>query len=122
MIDNKKISIFQRPAWVVVFALTAANSTGVPVSLPMAILLSVVSTFSACGTSGVAGGSLLLVPLACSLFGISNDIAMQIVGVGFIVSVIQDSLETALNSSGDVIFTATAEFLEWKKEGKELPL
>ena len=79
------------------FALTAANSTGVPVSLPMAILLSVVSTFSACGT-------------------------MQIVGVGFIVSVIQDSLETALNSSGDVIFTATAEFLEWKKEGKELPL
>ena len=104
------------------FALTAANSTGVPVSLPMAILLSVVSTFSACGTSGVAGGSLLLVPLACSLFGISNDIAMQIVGVGFIVSVIQDSLETALNSSGDVIFTATAEFLEWKKEGKELPL
>jgi serine/threonine transporter len=88
----------------------------------MAILLSVVSTFSACGTSGVAGGSLLLVPLACSLFGISNDVAMQIVGVGFIVSVIQDSLETALNSSGDVIFTATAEFMEWKKEGKELPI
>jgi serine/threonine transporter len=88
----------------------------------MALLLSIVSTFSACGTSGVAGGSLLLVPLACSLFGISNDVAMQIVGVGFIVSVIQDSLETALNSSGDVIFTATAEFLEWKKEGKELPL
>ena len=109
-------------AVITTFALTAANSTGVPVSLPMAILLSVVSTFSACGTSGVAGGSLLLVPLACSLFGISNDIAMQIVGVGFIVSVIQDSLETALNSSGDVIFTATAEFLEWKKEGKELPL
>lgn len=64
----------------------------------------------------------ILVPLGCSLFGISNDVAMQIVGVGFIVSVIQDSLETALNSSGDVIFTATAEFLEWKKQGKELPL
>jgi serine/threonine transporter len=109
-------------AVITTFAMTAANSTGAAVSLPMAILLCVVSTFSACGTSGVAGGSLLLVPLACSLFGISNDIAMQIVGVGFIVSVIQDSLETALNSSGDVIFTATAEFLEWKKEGKELPL
>lgn len=69
-----------------------------------------------------SGSGLLLVPLGCSLFGISNDVAMQIVGVGFIVSVIQDSLETALNSSGDVIFTATAEFLEWKKQGKELPL
>ena len=95
---------------------------GAQITLPMAILLSIVATFSACGTSGVAGGSLLLVPLGCSLFGISNDVAMQIVGVGFIVSVIQDSLETALNSSGDVIFTATAEFLEWKKQGKELPL
>ena len=104
------------------FALTAAFTAGVHVTLPMAILLSIVSTFSACGTSGVAGGSLLLVPLGCSLFGIPNDIAMQVVGVGFIVSVIQDSLETALNSSGDVIFTATAEFMEWKKEGKKLPL
>ena len=109
-------------AVITTFALTAANSVGATVSLPMALLLSIVSTFSACGTSGVAGGSLLLVPLACSLFGISNDIAMQIVGVGFIISVIQDSLETALNSSGDVIFTATAEFREWKKEGKELPI
>ena len=109
-------------AVITTFALTAANSAGANVTLPMAILLSIVATFSACGTSGVAGGSLLLVPLGCSLFGISNDIAMQIVGVGFIISVIQDSLETALNSSGDVIFTATAEFLEWKKQGKELPL
>lgn len=109
-------------AVITTFALTAANTTGAKVTLPIAILLSIISTFSACGASGVAGGSLLLVPLACSLFGISNDIAMQIVGVGFIVGVIQDSLETALNSSGDVIFTATAEFLEWKKEGKELPL
>lgn len=109
-------------AVITTFALTAAFTAGVKVTLPMAILLSIVSTFSACGTSGVAGGSLLLVPLGCSLFGISNDIAMQIVGVGFIVSVIQDSLETALNSSGDVIFTATAEFMEWKKQGRKLPL
>ena len=109
-------------AVITTFALTAANTTGAKVTLPIAILLSIISTFSACGASCVAGGSLLLVPLAGSLFGISNDIAMQIVGVGFIVGVIQDSLETALNSSGDVIFTATAEFLEWKKEGKELPL
>jgi len=104
------------------FALTAAFTAGVDVTIPMAILLSVVATFSACGTSGVAGGSLLLIPLGCSLFGISNDVAMQIVGVGFIISVIQDSLETALNSSGDVIFTATAEFREWKKQGRKLPL
>ena len=104
------------------FSLTAAFTAGVHVTLPMAILLSIVATFSACGTSGVAGGSLLLIPLGCSMFGISNDVAMQIVGVGFIISVIQDSLETALNSSSDVIFTATAEFLDWKKQGKELPL
>ena len=106
---------------ITIFSLAAAFTTGVHVTLPMAIFLSIVATFSACGTSGVAGGSLLLVPLGCSLFGISNDIAMQLVGVGFIVSVIQDSLETALNSSGDVVFTATAEFHEWKKQGKQLP-
>ena len=109
-------------AVITTFAMAAANTAGAKITLPMAILLSIVASFSACGTSGVAGGSLLLVPLGCSLFGISNDVAMQIVGVGFIVSVIQDSMETALNSSGDVIFTATAEFLEWKKQGKELPL
>ena len=109
-------------AVITTFALTAANTVGAEVTLPMAVFLSIVATFSACGASGVAGGSLLLVPLGCSLFGISNDVAMQMVGVGFIVSVIQDSLETALNSSGDVIFTATAEFLEWKKQGRELPL
>ena len=104
------------------FSLAAAFTMGVDVTLPMAIMLSIVATFSACGASGVAGGSLLLVPLGCSLFGINDDIAMHIVGIGFIISVIQDSLETALNSSGDVIFTATAEFLEWKKEGRKLPL
>ena len=107
---------------ITVFSLVAAYATGVHVTLPMAIFLSIVATFSACGTSGVAGGSLMLVPLGCSLFGISNDIAMQLVGVGFIISVIQDSLETALNSSGDVLFTATAEFRDWKKSGRKLPL
>lgn len=73
-----------------------------------------------CGASGVAGGSLLLIPVACSLFGISNDIAMQVVGVGFIIGVIQDSCETALNSSTDVLFTAAAEFRQWKKEGRQI--
>ena len=109
-------------AVITTFAMTAAFTAGAQISLPMAILLSVVATFSACGTSGVAGGSLLLVPLGCSLFGISNDMAMQIVGVGFIVGVIQDSMETALNSSSDVLFTATAEFMEWKKQGRKLPI
>ena len=104
------------------FSLAAAYTAGVDVTIPMAIFLSIIATFSACGASGVAGGSLLLVPLGCSLFGISNDVAMEIVGVGFIVSVIQDSLETALNSSSDVVFTATTEFREWKKQGKKLPL
>ena len=107
---------------ITIFSLAAAFTMGIHVSLSMAIFLSIVATFSACGTSGVAGGSLMLVPLGCSLFGISNDIAMQLVGVGFIISVIQDSLETALNSSGDVLFTATAEFRDWKKQGRQLPL
>ena len=107
---------------ITIFSLVAAFTTGLHVTMPMAIFLSIVATFSACGTSGVAGGSLMLVPLGCSLFGISNDIAMQLVGVGFIISVIQDSLETALNSSGDVLFTATAEFRDWRKSGRKLPL
>ena len=109
-------------AVITTLAMTAAFTSGIRPTLSMAILLSIIATFAACGASGVAGGSLLLVPLACSLFGISNNVAMQIVGVGFIISVIQDSLETALNSSGDVIFTATAEFLDWKKQGKKLPI
>lgn len=89
-----------------VLTLAAANTLGISVDLGMAILLCVVSAIGACGASGVAGGSLLLIPLACSLFGIPNDIAMQVVGVGFIIGVIQDSCETALNSSTDVLFTA----------------
>ncbi len=103
-----------------VLTLAAANTLGVEVDLATALLLSVLSAVSACGASGVAGGSLLLIPLSCSLFGIPNDIAMQVVGVGFIVSVIQDSCETALNSSTDLLFTAAAEFGEWRKEGKPI--
>lgn len=93
-----------------VLTLAAANTLGIQVDFATALLLSLVSTVSACGASGVAGGSLLLIPLACSLFGISNDIAMQVVGIGFIIGVIQDSCETALNSSSDVLFTASAEY------------
>lgn len=91
-----------------VLTLAAANTLGIHVDFPTAVLLSLVATFSACGASGVAGGSLLLIPLACSLFGMSNELAMQVVGVGFIISVLQDSAETALNSSTDVVFTAAA--------------
>mgnify|MGYP003526275030 CR=1 FL=1 len=101
--------------------LAAANTVGVEVSFATAFLLSVLSALAACGASGVAGGSLLLIPMACSLFGISNDVAMQVVGVGFIIGVIQDSVETMLNSSGDVMFAATAEYAQWLKEGRELP-
>lgn len=98
-----------------VLALAAAHTLDISVDIPTAIILCVLSAASACGASGVAGGSLLLVPLACSLFGISNDIAMQVVGVGFIVGVIQDSCETALNSSTDVLYTATAELYDRRK-------
>ena len=91
-----------------VLALAAVHTLGIEVDLATALLLSVVSTIAACGASGVAGGSLLLIPLACSLFGISNDVAMQVVAVGFIIGVLQDSAETALNSSTDVLFTAAA--------------
>lgn len=106
---------------ITIMTLAAANTLGIRVSIPAAILLSFVSALGACGASGVAGGSLLLIPLACSLFGISNDVAMQVVGVGFIIGVVQDSVETALNSSGDVLFAATAEYAEWIKQGKRLP-
>ena len=98
-----------------VLTLAAVTTLGIQVDFATALILSVVSAISACGASGIAGGSLLLVPVACSLFGISNDLAMQVVGVGFIVGVIQDSCETALNSSTDVLFTAVAEKSCWKK-------
>ncbi|WP_299019660.1 serine/threonine transporter SstT [uncultured Photobacterium sp.] len=93
---------------ITVLTLAAVHTLGIQVDMATAVLLSVVAAVSACGASGVAGGSLLLIPLACSLFGISNDVAMQVVAVGFIIGVIQDSAETALNSSTDVIFTAAA--------------
>ncbi len=99
-----------------ILALAAAHTLGISVDLPSAIVLCFLSAVSACGASGVAGGSLLLVPLACSLFGISNDIAMQVVGVGFIVGVIQDSCETAINSSTDVLYTAVAELSQRPKK------
>ena len=105
---------------ITVLTLGAVNTLGIQVDFITALILSVLSTIAACGASGVAGGSLLLIPVACSLFGISNDIAMQVVGVGFIIGVIQDSCETALNSSTDVLFTAAAEFRQWKKEGRQI--
>ncbi len=105
---------------ITVMTMAAAHTMGVATDIPTAIILSVLSALAACGASGVAGGSLLLIPMACSLFGISSDIAMQVVGVGFIVGVVQDSFETAINSSGDVLFAATAEFRQWIKEGREV--
>jgi serine/threonine transporter len=105
---------------ITVMTLATCHTLGIEVSFGAALILSLLATVAACGASGVAGGSLLLIPLACSLFGIPNDIAMQVVGVGFIIGVVQDSLETAINSSGDVLFAAVAEYREWKKEGKEI--
>ena len=85
-------------------------------------MLSLMATLGACGASGVAGGSLLLIPMACSLFGIPQDISMQAVAVGMIIGVVQDSLETAINSSGDVLFAATAEYRKWQKDGREFKI
>lgn len=107
---------------ITVMSLTAAFSQGISVNILLAILLSFVATLGACGASGVAGGSLLLIPMSCSLLGAGQDVAMQMVAVGFIISVIQDSLETAINSSGDVLFCATAEYRERLKRGEEIKL
>ena len=105
---------------ITVMSLAAAFSQGISVNIILAILLSFVATLGACGASGVAGGSLLLIPMACSLLGVDADVAMQMVGVGFIVGVVQDSLETAINSSGDVLFCATAEFRDRMKKGEKI--
>ncbi|HZK53632.1 MAG TPA: serine/threonine transporter SstT [Desulfosporosinus sp.] len=105
---------------ITVMTLAAVNTLGIEVDVATALILSLLAAVSACGASGVAGGSLLLIPLAAGLFGISNEVAMQVVGVGFIVGVLQDSFETALNSSTDALFTATAEFAKRRKEGKEI--
>lgn len=104
---------------ITVMAMMAAYTLGIHVDIPTACVLGALAAISACGASGVAGGSLLLIPLACSLFGISNDIAMQVVAIGFVIGVIQDSCETAINSSTDVMFAATAEYMKWRKEGKD---
>ena len=100
---------------ITVMTLAVAHTMGVEVTFASAVFLSIIATLAACGTSGVAGGSLLLIPMACSFFGISNDVAMQAVAVGFIIGVVQDSVETALNSSADVFFTATAEYRDRKE-------
>ena len=105
---------------ITVLTLAAANTMGIQVDFATAFLLSLVSSVAACGASGVAGGSLLLIPLACSLFGISNDVAMQVVAIGFIIGVIQDSCETTLNSSSDVLFTAVAEYRSRRKAGQDM--
>lgn len=94
---------------ITVLTLATVHTMGIQVDMATALLLSIVSALAACGASGVAGGSLLLIPLACSLFGISNDIALQVVAIGFVIGVVQDSLETALNSSTDVVFTAACD-------------
>ncbi|MFB5088617.1 serine/threonine transporter SstT [Psychrobacillus sp. PGGUH221] len=110
---------------IAVLTLATVNTLGIEVDFMTALMLSVIAAISAAGASGVAGGSLLLIPLACSLFGVPADIAMQVVGVGFIIGVIQDSCETALNSSSDVLFTATAEHAKERKEvkrGKVVPV
>ena len=103
---------------ITVFALAVAHTLGIEVSFGSALFLGVIATLGACGASGVAGGSLLLIPMACSFFGIGNDVAMQAVAIGFIIGVVQDSVETALNSSGDAFFTATAEQHDWMKKNE----
>ena len=107
---------------ITIMTLAAVHTLGMSVPIYLAFILSVIAALSACGASGIAGGSLLLIPLACSLFGISNDIAMQVVGVGFIIGVLQDSVETALNSSSDLLFTASVELADRRKKGEELEM
>jgi serine/threonine transporter len=103
---------------ITIMTLAVCHTLGIAVDLPSTIVLCVISTFAACGASGVVGGSLLLIPMACSLFGIPTDVSMQAVAVGFIIGVIQDSFETALNSSGDPMFTAAVDYRDREKNGK----
>ena len=105
---------------ITVMTMATAATLGIGVDIPSAIILSILAALSACGASGVAGGSLLLIPLACSLFGISDAIAYQVVAVGFIIGVVQDSVETALNSSSDLLLSAAAEMRQWRLNGKEI--
>ncbi|ADC46837.1 transporter SDF family [Methanobrevibacter ruminantium M1] len=105
---------------ITVMTLAVCHTLGISVDLPTTIVLCIISTLAACGSSGVAGGSLLLIPMACSLFGIPSDISMQAIAVGFIIGVVQDSCETALNSSGDALFSATAEYHDRVKRGEDM--
>ena len=105
---------------ITVMTLATCYTLGITPSLGSALLLSIIATFAACGASGVAGGSLLLIPMACSLFGISNDVAMQVVAVGFIIGVVQDSVETALNSSSDAFFTIATDMRDRLKRGENI--
>ena len=107
---------------ITVMTLAVCHTLGIAVSLPAAFALSALSTLGACGSSGVAGGSLLLIPMACSMFGIDNDVAMQAVAVGFVIGVVQDSVETALNSSSDVLFTIAAELRAKRKKTSDIQL
>ncbi len=105
---------------ITVMTMATVHTLGIPVDIPTALVLSLLSALAACGASGVAGGSLLLIPMACSLFGIPDTVSMQVVAVGFIIGVIQDSVETALNSSSDLLLSASAEFRQWRLKGKEI--
>lgn len=105
---------------ITVMTMATVHTLGIGVDIPTAIVLSLLAAVSACGASGVAGGSLLLIPMACSLFGIPDAVSMQVVAVGFIIGVVQDSVETALNSSSDLLLSASAEFRQWRLEGKEI--
>ena len=107
---------------ITIMTIVTCYTLGIPVSFSIALVLCIVSTLAACGASGIVGGSLLLIPLACSLFGISPDISMQVVAVGFVISVVQDSFETALNSSCDVFFTAVTEYYYRAKNGEQVDL
>jgi serine/threonine transporter len=103
---------------ITVFTLAAVHTLGIQSDIWSVTILSVIATLASCGASGVAGGALLLIPLACSMFGINQDVAMQVVGIGFIIGVVQDSFETALNSSSDVLFTAVAEYREMRNQNR----
>lgn len=107
---------------ITVMTMATAATLGISVDVPTALILSLLATVSACGASGVAGGSLLLIPLACSLFGIPDSVSYQVVAVGFIIGVIQDSVETALNSSSDLLLSISAELRKWRLEGKKLDM
>ena len=105
---------------ITIMTLATCHTLGIDFTVGSALLLSVIATLGACGTSGIAGGSLMLIPMACSLFGIDNDIAMQVVAVGFIIGVVQDSMETALNSSADAMFTIATEYRERIRRGEDV--